>query len=168
MSMILWIRAGTLSDFVAKRMVLPWVLAISQYLLQHDKFQPEAKQRKQSKHKHKHKQTWCLNQRCQGPQSWQAWADLALVCEVHCSSILVVFPQLWQCWWPWRLVMVCFVVDAARTQRPAAPHSRAGDHPLEHTHNESCEESGQEQRGGGGRRKEKGERKLFPINYDER
>jgi len=57
MSMILWIRAGTLTDFVAKRMVLPWVLAISQYLLQHDKFQPEAKQRKQSKHKHKHKQT---------------------------------------------------------------------------------------------------------------
>jgi len=81
--------------------------------------------------------------------------------------------------------MVCFVVVAARTQRPAAPHSRAGDHPLEHTHTmkavKKVDRNKEEEEGGrrkekGGRRKEEGERrkeeggerKLFPINYDQK
>jgi len=123
--------------------------------------------RKQAKHqsKHKHKQTWCLNQRCQGPQPWQAWADLALVCEVHCSSILVVFPQLWQWQWPWRWgwsVLLLSQPELWGQQHPRVEQEITLWNTQRHTHTmkavkwtESAE-------------KEEGKRKVFPINYDQK
>ena len=121
--------------------------------------------RKQAKHqsKHKHKQTWCLNQRCQGPQPWQAWADLALVCEVHCSSILVVFPQLWQWQWPWRWgwsVLLLSQPELWGQQHPRVEPEITHWNTQRHIHNESSEVDRISREGG--RKKEGFPNKLWP------